>query len=276
MRSTLVQIGIWLTLCASTWAQSGDLFQQSADALLKRKFAQPEISFLLLDAENAQVISEHWPEVERPVPVGSLMKPFLAIANGRRDLEFTCRGRSSMCWRPGGHGRIGLATAIAHSCNAYFRELAHDVTVTELRKVASRFDLSIPPDEIPETLIGVNDHWKNTPKALARAYLRLKSEAHDDTVAQILRGMSEATVQGTSNAIGVALTPMVSLAKTGTAPCTHKKHAPGDGFALVMWPATQPKLLLLVRVHGKPGSQAAALAGEMILRIEASAYAAAD
>jgi cell division protein FtsI/penicillin-binding protein 2 len=208
--------------------------------------------------------------------MGSLVKPFLAIASGRRDFVFTCRGSASMCWRPSGHGRIGLSRAIAHSCNAYFRALANEAEREELRKVTAEYGLSIPPDVAQETLIGVNDRWKNTPKAMAQAYLQLIGEAQDDTVSKILQGMNDATIDGTSNAVGIALTPMRGLAKTGTAPCAHKTQAPGDGFALVMWPATGPKLLLLVRVHGKPGSQAAAIAGRMIVRMEASVHAAAD
>ena len=59
-----------------------------------------------------------------------------------------------------------------------------------------------------------------------------------------------------------------ALAKTGTVPCIHRQKAPGDGLAMVMVPADHPRLALLVRVHGKPGAEAAAIAGRMIAAIE--------
>jgi hypothetical protein len=56
--------------------------------------------------------------------------------------------------------------------------------------------------------------------------------------------------------------------KTGTAACSHSPRAPGDGFAVVLVPAANPQFLLMVRVHGVPGSQAAKTAGQMLRRIE--------
>jgi hypothetical protein len=35
-----------------------------------------------------------------------------------------------------------------------------------------------------------------------------------------------------------------------------------------MLPAEQPQILLLVRIHGVPGAQAAKTAGQMLLRLE--------
>src|SRR3984885_2823191 len=61
-----------------------------------------------------------------------------------------------------------------------------------------------------------------------------------------------------------------ALVKTGTAPCTHSPRAPGDGFAIVLTHADQPKILLMVRVHGVPGAQAAKTAGLMLRRVEGS------
>ena len=73
---------------------------------------------------------------------------------------------------------------------------------------------------------------------------------------------------GTAAAVSRELQGRGALAKTGTAPCIHRQKAPGDGLAMVMVPADHPRLALLVRVHGKPGSEAAAIAGRMIAAIE--------
>jgi len=59
-----------------------------------------------------------------------------------------------------------------------------------------------------------------------------------------------------------------ALVKTGTAACTHSRHAVGDGFTVALVPADEPQVLLMVRVHGVPGAQAAKTAGQMLRRIE--------
>jgi hypothetical protein len=71
---------------------------------------------------------------------------------------------------------------------------------------------------------------------------------------------------GTTSAIERALGGRAALAKSGTAPCIHSRHAPGDGYVMVLYPAESPQLQLLVCVHGVPGAKAAATAGQ-ILRI---------
>jgi hypothetical protein len=80
--------------------------------------------------------------------------------------------------------------------------------------------------------------------------------------------MAESAQRGTGAAVGHALRFPDALVKTGTAPCTHSRGAPGDGFATVLTPANQPQILLMVRVHGVPGAQAAKTAGEMLRRME--------
>src|ERR1700723_1989908 len=60
------------------------------------------------------------------------------------------------------------------------------------------------------------------------------------------------------------------LANLSASPGTHSPRAPGDGFAIVLTHADQPKILLMVRVHGVPGAQAAKTAGLMLRRIEGS------
>ena len=84
----------------------------------------------------------------------------------------------------------------------------------------------------------------------------------------ILEGLALSAQKGTAKAVDAALPGMTALAKTGTAPCTHKKKAPGDGFALVMFPAEHPRAALLVRLHGRPGFMAAEIAGRMVAKIE--------
>ena len=81
-------------------------------------------------------------------------------------------------------------------------------------------------------------------------------------------GMSESARRGTAAEVDRALSFPDALAKTGTAACTHSRRAPGDGFTVALYPADEPQLLLLVRVHGVPGAQAAKIAGQMLHKIE--------
>jgi hypothetical protein len=54
----------------------------------------------------------------------------------------------------------------------------------------------------------------------------------------------------------------------------HPRHAcigAADGFTLVLYPAAQPRLLLLVRVHGITGADSAKVAGAMLRSLGAGA-----
>jgi cell division protein FtsI/penicillin-binding protein 2 len=109
-----------------------------------------------------------------------------------------------------------------------------------------------------------------SPVVLARAYFELANQPRDKAVRPILEGMALSAKIGTGKAAGAELPDPPVLAKTGTAPCTHLRSAPGDGFAVLLMPAEHPRTVLLVRVHGKPGSFAAGMAGKMMAAVENS------
>jgi cell division protein FtsI/penicillin-binding protein 2 len=103
---------------------------------------------------------------------------------------------------------------------------------------------------------------------MAYAYVELLSERQRPVVRQILAGMQQSAMRGTGAEVDRSLQSETALVKTGTAACTHSRPAPGDGFAVALVPAENPRLLLMVRVHGVPGSVAARTAGQMLRRIE--------
>ena len=78
-------------------------------------------------------------------------------------------------------------------------------------------------------------------------------------VEPILQGMRLSARSGTAKALHLD-----ALAKTGTAPCSHTPKAAGDGFTVVLYPAVQPRVALLVRLHGRPGSHAAKEAASLL------------
>jgi hypothetical protein len=242
-----------------------------------------EPAYLLLDAATGHVIEAHWDGPDRPLPVGSLIKPFTALAYAGAH-RFTyptlvCRGTADGCWLPAGHGRLGMADAVAASCNAYFRQLAQQSSPDAL--VATLRWFGMPVDDARVTLagmVGLGDGVKLGPTALMRAYLEIAARRTQPGVAAIVQGMRQSARVGTGRAVGAALGSTDALVKTGTAPCSHVRLANGsdegdrlvpsngDGYAIVIYPADRPRVILLVRAHGRTGAETAALAGALLVK----------
>ena len=79
------------------------LFSRTASGTLARHFSSPNISYLFYDAQEDRFIAEKWREPAQPVPIGSLVKPFTALAYAEthnfRFPEYVCTGGNS-CWLP--------------------------------------------------------------------------------------------------------------------------------------------------------------------------------
>src|SRR5262245_11239903 len=56
------------------------LFAQSAIQVLARDFPAPELSYLLFDAQSDVLLTSRWAHADQPIPLGSLVKPFTALA----------------------------------------------------------------------------------------------------------------------------------------------------------------------------------------------------
>src|SRR5258708_26728920 len=112
------------------------------DPLLDRRFPGAELSYLVIDARTREIVAARWPGAELPIPVGSLVKPFTALAFVRPYPEFDCRGDQDHCWLARGHGEINFREALAQSCNAYFLDLARGVDAHSLAVVAASFGRS--------------------------------------------------------------------------------------------------------------------------------------
>ncbi len=239
---------------------AASLYEQSVVRLFAEGFSDTRVSYLFLKTSNGEILGSRWPDAQRPVAPGSLLKVFTALAysetHGGRFPNVVCRGKASGCWLPRGHGEMGIVQAVAHSCNAYFRALAAELRMEDVRTLALRYGMETPAaDATAESLIGLGKAWEITPAALARAYGLLIAEAG---AAQVVSGMAASARTGTGIAAGFG------LVKTGTAPCVHRPGAPGDGFVIALYPAEAPRYTLLVRVHGTSGAQAAEVAGRML------------
>ena len=258
---------------AENTATRNSLFTQSAAQILQREFTGRDVSFLLVDVQTGAVLASRWDNADQPIPLGSLVKPFIALAYGEEH-QFhypihTCRGDASGCWLPRGHGEISVTAAIADSCNSYFRMLTAGMTSEDVIPIARRLGLNTPAPELSGAdLVGVGNRWLISPLHMARAYLELNRRRDQSGAREVIAGMVQSAQQGTGAEVDRALKHSRALVKTGTAACTHRDRAPGDGFVVALVPAEQPELLLMVRVHGVPGVKAALTAGRMLSRIE--------
>ena len=221
-----------------------------------------DVNYIVVDVHTRQVVKQDWPGAELPIPVGSLVKPFTALAASGPFPEFVCHGAIGRCWFQKGHGPEQFRDALANSCNAYFLELAKNVDAHSLEVVAAKFGIPPPMADTPEARIGLGRDWQIAPVALARAYCELTSRAAEPRVAEILAGMKQAAESGTASAIGLAL-GRGALAKTGTAPCVAQRKHKGDGFTIILEPADAQRIAILVRVHGVPGAEAAKSAARL-------------
>jgi cell division protein FtsI/penicillin-binding protein 2 len=247
------------------------LFRRTAAPVLAREFPSADINYLLLDIKTRAFIAKRWGSADTLIPVGSLVKPFTAIAYAETHEfqypEFACT--PGACWYPQGHGKMDIVRATAFSCNAYFIHLASEVSATQVKTVARRFGLNGPGQSASaDAMSGRFGVWQETPAALANAYAELLARREQPGTREIVRGMAMSAREGTAIGIAHQKPKSAALAKTGTAPCTHPDHQPGDGFVILAWPAEAPQYLLLVRYHGNPGAHAAIVAGKMLKALQ--------
>jgi len=202
-------------------------------ALLLDRYLPAEAEYIVFDPQSRTIAKARWPDPDAPIPLGSLQKPMIALDYARRHGAqypvLTCRAG---CWSPRPHGRLDLPHALSISCNNYFQTLMEG---------------SVPERLGPAALLG----W----------YSELVVRAAEPGVSPILRGLALAAEAGTARGIGRG-----ALAKTGTGPCTHSRRGSGDGFVVALTPATRPRVAVMVRLHDRPGSQAAIECGRVLAR----------
>ncbi len=244
-----------------------DVTSVLAAAIRESDISAKRVSWLLVDRTGNRVLDSQWRDPAQAIPPGSLVKPFAALAYAEghdfRFPEYECLGTETGCWLPAGHKRIGIADALAHSCNSYFRQLTKEVLPVQIEAVAARFGLAPPsPDASSTAYLGLGTQWRITPINLVRAYHELLLRSQQPGVGPIIAGLREAARAGTAASTG----DLDGFAKTGTAPCTHVGLTPvsdGDGFAILLGTPDRPRPTLLMRVHGVPGMVAAELASKV-------------
>ncbi len=214
--------------------------------ILKRNFD----SFLIATIDG-KITSRSWPDAEMPVPIGSLIKPFTALAYAKQFgapfPKVSCDG--STCWRSSGHGMLDFPHAMAVSCNTYFRRLADPLNPSEFANILNSFGVPATSQVLSrDARMGIGNDFGVAPYALVKAYAMLMQRQDKETI----EGLKLAGTIGTGK-----LWKGRVLVKTGTAACAKDE---GDGFAFVAYPAVNPRTLILVRNHRQTG---AATAGKL-------------
>lgn len=207
-----------------------------------------------------------WDQPDRAVSMGSLLKPFLAVAYARTHKSFphlVCRGAADRCWLQKGHGPQDVVSALANSCNFYFRNLSADINSAALQAMCSSYGLEPPTDDLtPERLIGLGPGWPQRPSQVLPAFAQLSRNAGDRGVVLALAGMRESAERGTAKALGWR-----ARGKTGTAPCSHTPRSEGDGYTAILYPLDRVRLVLVVRQCGTTGAHTAQLAGPILQQL---------
>ncbi len=209
-------------------------------------------------------------ETEPSLPLGSLVKPFLAEAWASAHPDeptprLRCAG-GAQCWRPAGHGELGLARAVEVSCNAYFRALASATPRELVEQTLRGAGFTVVAPLTPDAALGLaaaragSGSVRATPARLLAAYAALAREpwSRGDAVRQeVLAGLASAARGGTAAALGAR----GLRAKTGTVAALDGAPLATSGFTLAFDESGWAVLALLERGTGREA--AAALAARL-------------
>src|SRR5882762_1616837 len=108
LAASLVIVGLAMTSGLSGHSDPPSDPRQDSPASAKSLFSQSAV--LLFDARTGTLLSSRWEDPAKPIPLGSLVKPFTALAYGEtHDNQFPshiCHGEASGCWRVQPHGKL--------------------------------------------------------------------------------------------------------------------------------------------------------------------------
>jgi len=191
------------------------------------------------------------------LPVGSLLKPFVAEAWARAHPgKVPPRIHCSGCWQGVAHGVVDLPQALRVSCNTYFRTLAAETPPEILEATLENEGFRVPHSLSPETAIGLpaGEPALIGPEALLQAYVRMTRTpwaSGEPVRQQVLAGMREAALSGTANGLG----HRGYWAKTGTVAALDATPLATSGFSLAVDDSGWAILALLPHGTGKEAAR---------------------
>ena len=277
-------------------------FQSTLEGLLGRR----EGAVVVADPRSGRLLAVANPAIaESAYPPGSAFKLVTALAALDAGLAgpsrtTLCRGVyrpfgpvavgfAPRCWRPGGPGRLTLAVALAHSCNAAVMQLGEQAGAAALHAAARRAGLGLPPGRLPDPAdrralvplsIGEGARVAVTPLQMASLVGAIATGAPPrrlawqpgpaagpplapaDALRRLRTGMRASVLVGSSRG---AATPRLSVAgMTGTATYpdgTHRTYGWFVGYA----PADRPAVAVAVFLKEANGFASAAPLARRVL-----------
>ncbi len=79
--------------------------------VLAAALSSRDVNYIVVDVRTKAVLKQDWPDADQPIPVGSLVKPFTALASSGPFPKFFCKGAVDHCWLAAGHGSLGIREA---------------------------------------------------------------------------------------------------------------------------------------------------------------------
>ena len=196
------------------------------------------------------------------LPVGSLSKPFVARAWARShpgvSAPFVRCTTASHCWNTSGHGTVGLARAVAISCNTYFLDLATQVPVEAMARTLRAAGFRPPDPLTPAAAIGLSSEAgpvSAEPAAILAAYSALLREAWpgaEPIRTQLLAGLRDSARSGTAS----GLAHPGFHAKTGTVPSLDGRSLSTSGWTVAIDESDRGFLALLTPGTGRDTARA--------------------
>jgi len=270
----------------------------------------PDGAACLLDIIEGTIIAS-WGEaiwLGEGRPAGSVLKLFtsyaLIAAGESATTVFYCPPSSvdvpatDSCWYKPGHGNMTLKTALAFSCNAYFRQwvaAADDAPAEKFFRKLRLLESKLPDSAVERAkwLTGLSHQIRPKPVMLISALAALFNggviysiesleegsrcapvtslliDAH--ALGVISAGLRECAASGTAAAAQAAVGIEPLMAKTGTSVHIDGGEADSlrtDGFCFLLYPAERPRYLLAVfSPDGRGGGRAAEAAGVIMARL---------
>lgn len=223
---------------------------------------RPEDRLLVFTSSSSGAVEAPAGAPTTAVPVGSLSKPFVARAwarahPGEPPPPLRCLP-SSHCWVASGHGSVGLARALAVSCNTYFRALAQDIPPDVLAASLREAGLRAPDPITPDQAIGLSADSGAVaaePAAILRAYASLLTNGWgpgDVVRHQVISGLRDCGRSGTAS----GLRQPGLLAKTGTVPSLDGRPLTTSGWAIAFDESGRGFLALLTPGTGRQAARA--------------------
>ena len=279
-----------LTARTLVYAQQQDPAWRSAMQSAARIAPQSRIVVVRI-SDGHLVASRHLEEAARTLAApGSTLKPIvlyqmIATEMWNADQRVPCPGnleiggRRLACSHPSARP-FDAQAALAWSCNTYFAQAAREIPAGKLSQMLqtpgllaqtgltdseaiAEFHAPLTPEATALTVLGV-DGIRVTPLELASAYrwlaLELDQHPHGAAATTVRAGLAESATFGIAKAATAKGASV--MGKTGTAegPNSPRTH----GWFAGLSPALKPAFVVVVYLPLGHGSDAAAIAGEVL------------